>query len=152
MAARHADKLEAWRDVMQANLVKNIEYGLTLTASDIGRAERLRTELWARVRDFFGRYDLIVTPTAAVPPFPVETIYPKEINGKPMTHYIEWAMLTYCFTAVGLPAISIPCGFTQAGLPVGLQIVGRWRDEARGLRAAAAFEQARPWAHLRPPA
>ncbi|MEK7702238.1 MAG: amidase [candidate division NC10 bacterium] len=151
MAARHAEKLPKWREVMQENLVKNIEYGLTLTAADIGRAERLRTELWHRVREFFGRYDLLVTPTAAVPPFPVEVVYPKEINGKPMTHYIEWALLTYAFTVVGLPAISVPCGFTRAGLPVGLQIVGRWRDEAGVLRAAAAFEAAAPWAHLRPP-
>ena len=151
MAARHADKLETWRGVMQENLVKNIEYGLTLTASDIGRAERLRTQLWDRVREFFARHDVIVTPTAAVPPFPVETIYPTEINGTPMTDYIEWALLTYAFTAVGLPAISIPCGFTKAGLPVGLQIAGRWRDEAGVLRAAAAFEAARPWARLRPP-
>ena len=151
VAARYADKLPTWRGVMQENLVKNIEYGLTLTASDLGRVERRRTELWARVREFFTRYDFIVTPTTAVPPFPVETIYPTEINGKPMTHYIEWALLTYCFTVVGLPAISIPCGFTKAGLPVGLQIVGRWRDEAGVLRAAAAFEAARPWAHLRPP-
>ena len=151
MVARHAEKLSKWREVMQENLVKNIEYGLTLTASDIGRAERLRTEVWHRVREFFGHYDLLVTPTAAVPPFPVEVVSPTEINGKPMRHYIEWALLTYAFTVVGLPAISIPCGFTRAGLPVGLQIVGRWRDETGVLRAAAAFEAARPWAHLRPP-
>lgn len=151
MVARHAEKLSKWREVMQENLVKNIEYGLTLTATDIGRAERMRSELWHRVREFFWHHDLLVTPTAAVPPFPVEVVYPKEINGKPMTHYIEWAFLTYAVTVVGLPAISVPCGFTREGLPVGLQIVGRWRDEAGVLRAAAAFEAAAPWAHLRPP-
>jgi amidase len=151
MVARHADKLPRWRGLMQENLVKNIDYGLTLTPSDIGRAERMRTELWGRVREFYARYDLIVTPTAAVPPFPVEVVYPTEINGQPMTHYIEWALLTYAFTVVGLPAISVPCGFTRTGLPVGLQIAGRWRDEAGVLRAAAAFEAAQPWAHRRPP-
>ena len=151
MVARHAEKLEKWRAVMQENLVKNIEYGLTLTPTDIGRAERMRTELWHRVREFYMRYDLIVTPTAAVPPFPVEVVYPREINGKPMTHYIEWALLTYAFTVVGLPAISVPCGFTRRGLPVGLQIAGRWRNEVTVLRAAAAFETAQPWAHLKPP-
>src|SRR5256712_8246081 len=107
MVARHADKLGKWRGVMQENLVKNIEYGLTLTATDIGRAERIRTALWHRVREFYTRYDLIVTPTTAVPPFPVAVVYPREINGKPMTHYIEWALLTYAFTVVGLPAISV---------------------------------------------
>jgi amidase len=151
MVARHEDKLPQWRPLMQENLVKNIEYGLTLTATDIGRAERIRTALWHRVREFYARYDLIVTPTTAVPPFPVEVVYPREINGKPMTHYIEWALLTYAFTVVGLPAISVPCGFTRAGLPVGLQIAGRWRDEIGVLRAAAAFEAREPWAHRRPP-
>jgi len=68
-----------------------------------------------------------------------------------MSNYIEWALLTYAFTVVGLPAISVPCGFTRAGLPVGLQIVGGWRAETTVLRAAAAFEAAAPWAHLRPP-
>jgi len=152
MVARHEDRLAKWRDAMQENLVKNIEQGLALTPSQIGRAERLRTELWERVRVFQERYDLILTPTAAVLPFPVEwRSGPKEINGRPMPTYIDWAMLTYAFTVVGLPAISVPAGFTKSGLPVGLQIVGRWRDEAGVLRAAAAFESAQPWADRRPP-
>jgi amidase len=152
MAALHGEKLGTWRDLMQENLVRNIEYGLTLGAADIGRAERLRTRLWHRVRDFFTRFDLIVTPTAPVPPFPVEVPYPKEINGIPMSNYIQWVLLTYAFTVIGVPAISVPCGFTRDGLPVGLQIAGRWREDATVLRAAAAFEAAAPWAHLRPPA
>jgi len=151
MVARHEEKLLKWRDVMQENLVKNIDYGLGLRAPDVGRAERTRTELWHRVRVFFEDHDLVVTPTAAVPPFRIEDVYPREINGKPMRHYIEWALLTYAFTVVGLPAISVPCGFTRAGLPVGLQIAGGWRAETTVLRAAAAFEAAAPWAHLRPP-
>jgi Asp-tRNA(Asn)/Glu-tRNA(Gln) amidotransferase A subunit family amidase len=151
MVARHEDKLPKWRDVMQDNLVKNIEQGLALSTSAVARGERLRTELWERVRRFQERYDFIVTPTTAVPPFPVETTYPREINGVPMTSYIQWVLLTYAFTVVGLPAISVPCGFTRDGLPVGLQIVGRWRDDASVLRAAAAFEAAAPWADHRPP-
>ncbi|MBI4636427.1 MAG: amidase [Candidatus Rokubacteria bacterium] len=151
MVGMHAEKLLHWKDVMQENLVKNIEYGLRLTPSEIGRAERLRTDLWHRVREFLGRYDLILTPTAPVPPFPVELTYPTEINGTPVTNYIEWVLLTYAFTVIGVPAISIPCGFTRDGLPVGLQIAGRWREEATVLRAAAAFERAAPWARLRPP-
>jgi amidase len=150
-AAAHAEKLAQWRAVMQDNLVKNIEYGLTLTADDIGRCERLRTRLWHRVREFYTRWDLIVTPTTAVPPFPVELPFPPEVAGRPMTSYIEWLLPTYCFTVVGVPAITVPCGFTQAGLPVGLQIAGPWRGEAQVLRAAAAFEAAQPWAHRRPP-
>ena len=151
MVARHADKLPKWREQMQENLVKNIDQGLRLTPEEIGRAERLRTELWQRVQAFQERYDLILTPTAPVPPFPLELRSgPAEINGRPMRNYIQWALTTYAFTVVGVPAISVPCGFTKSGLPVGLQIVGRWRDEAGVLRAAAAFEAAQPWADRRP--
>jgi amidase len=151
MVARHADKLPKWREQMQENLVKNIEQGLRLTPVEIGRAERLRTELWQRVHAFQERYDLILTPTAPVPPFPLELRSgPEEINGTPMRSYIQWALTTYAFTVIGVPAISVPCGFTRGGLPVGLQIVGRWRDEAGVLRAAAAFEAAQPWAERRP--
>jgi len=152
MAARHHDKLPLWKPVMQDNLVRNIEQGLALTPAEIGQGERLRTDLFHRVRTFMERYDVILTPTAAVPPFPVEmTSGPREINGVEMKHYIQWALLTYAFTVISAPAISVPCGFTRDGLPVGLQIAGRWRDEVGVLRAAAAFEQAAPWADRRPP-
>ncbi len=151
MVAYHGDKLEKWRDVMQKNLVANIEYGLRLTAGDIGRCERRRTELLHRTRAFFDHHDFIVTPTVALPPFPVEVTHPTEIDGRPMNNYVEWLLLTYAFSVLGLPAISIPCGFTRAGLPVGLQIAGRWRDDAGVLRAAAAVEAAAPWAQHRPP-
>jgi amidase len=87
----------------------------------------------------------------AVPPFPVEQPYPTEINGKPLENYTQWFFLTYGITLTGLPAISVPCGFTRSGLPVGLQIVGRRQQEAAVLRAAAAFERAAPWADRIPP-
>ena len=96
--------------------------------------------------------DLLILPTTSVPPFPVEQPYPTEINGKPLENYIQWAFLTYGITLTGLPAISVPCGFTRSGLPVGLQIVGRRHQEAAVLRAAAAFEAAAPWADKIPPA
>jgi amidase len=147
----HDEKLPKWRDVMQDNLVGNIDQGLALRAADIGRAERLRTALWHRVRRFFERYDLIVAPTTAVLPFPVEVKFPTTIDGRPMTNYIQWLLPTYAFTVVGVPAISLPCGFSRDGLPVGLQIAGPWRAEAAVLRAAAAFEAAAPWTGRRPP-
>ena len=151
MVANHADKLPRWKAEMQRGLVWNIEQGLTLTPEQIARGEKLRTVLWHRVRDFMQTRDLLILPTTAVAPFPVEQPYPTEINGKPLDHYIQWAYLTYAITLTGLPVISIPCGFTRSGLPVGLQIVGRRRQEAAVLRAAAAFEAARPWAHRIPP-
>jgi Asp-tRNA(Asn)/Glu-tRNA(Gln) amidotransferase A subunit family amidase len=97
------------------------------------------------------RRDLLILPTVAVTPFPVEQPYPTEINGKPLDNYTQWFFLTYGITVTGLPAISVPCGFTRSGLPVGLQIVGRRRQEATVLRAAAAFEAAAPWADKIPP-
>jgi amidase len=152
MAGRHHDKLPRWKPAMQENLVRNIEQGLALTPAEIGQGERLRTELFHRVRAFMERYDLILTPTAPVPPYPLAMRSgPDEIGGVRMTNYIQWALLTYAFTVVNAPAISVPCGFTRDGLPVGLQIAGGWRDEVGVLRAAAAFEQTQPWAHRRPP-
>jgi amidase len=151
MVAHHADKLAQWKDQMQPGLVWNIEQGLGLTPVEMGRAEKLRTALWHRVRTFLERYDLLILPTVAVPPFPVEQPYPTEINGKPLENYTQWFFLTYGITLTGLPAISVPCGFTRSGLPVGLQIVGRRRQETAVLRAAAAFERAAPWADRIPP-
>jgi amidase len=146
MVALHAEKLPRWKDQMQQGLVWNIEQGLRLTPEAIGRGERLRTLLWHRVRTFLESYDLLILPAVAVPPFPVEQPYPTEINGEALDNYTQWFFLTYGITVTGLPAISVPCGFTRGGLPVGLQIVGRRRQEAAVLRAAAAFEAAAPWA------
>jgi amidase len=149
--ALHADKLPRWRAEMQKGLVWNIEQGLALTPRAIAKGELLRTALWHRVRAFMERYDLLLLPTVTVLPFPVEQPYPTEINGKSLEHYIQWAHLTYAISLVGLPAITVPCGLTRTGLPVGLQIVGRRRQEAAVLRAAAAFEAAAPWAGRIPP-
>ena len=152
MVAAHADKLPEWREQMQKGLVWNIEQGLTLTPRDIARAEKARTTLWQRVRVFMDTHELLILPTVAVSPFPVEQPYPTEINGRPLDNYTQWFFLTYGITVTGLPVISVPCGFTKSGLPVGLQIVGRRRQEAMVLRAAAAFEAAAPWADTIPPA
>ncbi len=151
MVAHHADRLARWKDRMQQGLVWNIEQGLRLTPQEIGRGEKLRTVLWHRVREFMETRDLLILPTVAVPPFPVDQPYPTAINGKALENYTQWFFLTYGITVTGLPAISIPCGFSKSGLPVGLQIVGRRRQEAAVLRAAAAFETAAPWRGHVPP-
>jgi amidase len=151
MVARHADKLPEHRAVLQEGLVENIEQGLALTSRDVARGELLRTRQWQRVREFLATRDLLITPTSATPPFPIGEPHPVEINGRPVGRMLQRSYLTYAFSVLGLPAISIPCGFTSAGLPVGLQIVGRRRSEAAVLRAAAAFEAARPWADRVPP-
>ena len=139
MVARHADKLPRHRDVLQAGLVENTEQGLALTAADVARGELLRTTLWHCVRAFLEGRDVWITPTTATPPFPLE----QPVLGR--------SFLTYAFSVLGLPAISIPAGFTSDGLPIGLQIVGRRGAEPTVLRAAAALEAVRPWAHRVPP-
>ena len=128
----------------------NIEQGLGYTVRDIARAERQRSVIWEKVNRFFNKYDLLLTPTMPVPPFPAEMQYPTEIDGKPMKHYIDWVWLTYAISVTGSPAISVPCGWNHQGLPIGLQIVGRYLAEDTVLRAAAAYELAAPWADKRP--
>lgn len=150
LATLYGEALKQWRGQMNPNLVANIEEGLRLTADQIRRAEKKRTLLYQRVYQFFEKYDLLITPTVAIPPFPVEVPYPEEINGIPMATYIDWFLLTYAISITGNPAISIPCGFTAAGLPVGLQIVGRRLAEATVLKAAAAFEAIAPWHNKKP--
>ena len=132
--------LDAHRDKLKPEVIGNIEQGLALKASDIGVAERQRAALCAEMAVFFGDHDVLATPCVAVPPFPVEIRYLEEINGKQLTSYVEWLALTYAITLTSCPAISVPCGFTEAGLPVGMQLVGRPRGEADLLRIAAAFE------------
>ena len=151
MVARHADKLPEHRAVLQAGLVENTEAGLALSSREIAEGELRRTRQWQRVREFLEPRDLWLTPTMAVPPFPIEHPHVLEVNGKPVGQAMQRSHLTYAFSVLGLPAISIPCGFTRAGLPVGLQIVGKRRGEVAVLRAAAAFEAARPWSGRVPP-
>ena len=146
MVARHADKLSEHRAVLQPGLVENTEQGLALTSVEVARGELLRTRQWQRVCEFLAEHDLLITPTTATPPFPLEQPHALDVNGRPVGKAMQRSYLTYAFSVLGLPAISIPCGFTSQGLPVGLQIVGKRRGEAAVLRAAAAFEAVQPWA------
>ena len=98
--------------------------------------------LFHRVAEFFHSYDLLACPTVAVPPFAVEQRFPTEIGGEKLTTYIDWMFLTFIITLVSCPAISLPCGLTQDGLPVGLQLIGRPQGDAQLLGTAALLEQA----------
>jgi len=123
-------------------VIWNVEQGRALTGPDIGRAARLRSEIYRRVHDFFAEYEFLLLPVSQVPPFPADIPYPTEINGTPMTTYIEWMRTCSRITVTGHPAVSVPAGFTAEGLPVGLQIVGRARDDWGVLQLAHAFESA----------
>jgi aspartyl-tRNA(Asn)/glutamyl-tRNA(Gln) amidotransferase subunit A len=100
------------------------------------------------LRRFFERYDLLLTPTLCLPAFPLGIVGPAEVAGRKVTH-LGWT-LCYPFNYSGQPAVSVPAGWTAGGLPVGLQIIGRRLEDARVLRAAAAFESLRPWVVRRP--
>ncbi|MCA1728007.1 MAG: amidase [Actinobacteria bacterium] len=142
--------LDDRRDEMKDTVVWNIEEGKKLSGPRIGRAERKRTELYHRVRSFMETYEFLILPVSQVPPFDVEQRYVTEINGEPMETYIDWMRSCYYVTVTGLPAISVPCGFTSKGLPVGVQIVGRHRDDFGVLQLAHAFEEATGFWKRRP--
>jgi amidase len=128
----------------EPNLKGNIEAGMKLTSSDIAGAERKRAELWNRWRSLFERFDLLLTPTTPVLPFPVEQNYPETIAGRKMATYIDWIAPTFLVTLSGLPAASVPCGLTATGLPVGLQIVGPRFAEPKILGAAKLIQEMNP--------
>ncbi|WP_129670722.1 amidase [Candidatus Chloroploca sp. Khr17] len=134
--------LEEHRAQMKDTVIWNIEAGQQLRGPAIGQALRKHSQLLAHMRAFFNRYDAMVLPVSQVPPFPIEQPYVTEINGVPMQNYIEWMRSCYWISVTGQPALAIPGGFTSTGLPVGLQIVGRPRDERLVLRLGYAFEQA----------
>ncbi len=123
MVGQYLDHIDT-RDKFGANLRGNIEAGLKLSVRETAAAERKRTELWHRCRVLFEEVDFLLTPTAPVPPFPVEQNYPELIAGRKMATYIDWIAPTFLITMCALPAVSVPCGLTASGLPVGLQIVG----------------------------
>ncbi|ANK79541.1 MAG: amidase [Rhizobiales bacterium NRL2] len=141
-AATHGDKLKTHRDQLKPEMVWNIEKGLALTADEIGRAERQRADLFQRFQAQFADIDLFVTPTVNTPPFDADTRYLEELEGVAFDSYISWLIMTFALTLTTCPAISVPCGFTPGGLPVGLQLVGPQRGEASLLSGAAMFEQA----------
>ena len=121
------------------NVRNNTTSGLAGTLRDLGAAERIRGELWHRLRDCFTRFDHLLTPTMAVPPFPVEQNYPDTVAGQPMRTYIDWLAPTFVLSLTGLPVASVPCGLV-AGLPAGLQIVGPPAGEEAVLALAAAVQ------------
>ena len=138
----HAEHMEKHREMLKDTIIWNAEQGQRLTGPELGRAEVLHTELYHRVRTFMERYEYLLCPVNQVPPFPVEQRFVEEINGVKLSSYIEWMASCTSISVTGHPAISVPCGFTGEGLPVGIQIVGRHQADFAVLQLAHAFEQA----------
>jgi len=132
--------LRTKRDLLKPEIIWNIEEGLKLTMADIERAEAQRVTLAARMLAFFEKYDLLLTPATIVAAFPVEQRYLTECAGQKFDNYIEWLAIASAITLACCPALSLPCGFTTEGLPVGLQVVAPPRAEARVLAGAKLLE------------
>ena len=130
------------RDKLKETVVWNIEAGMKLSGPELGRAEVKRTALFHRVREFMQNYDFLALPVSQVPPIPIEQEFVSEINGVQMETYLDWMRSCYFISVTGQPAISVPCGFTEDGLPVGLQLVGKPQDDLGVLQLAYAFEKA----------
>jgi aspartyl-tRNA(Asn)/glutamyl-tRNA(Gln) amidotransferase subunit A len=147
-AANHARRPESEHALMDPALVALAKHGATFSAVDVGKAMTARSAYWDRMARAIAPYNVLVTPTIGVPAFELGIVGPESVNGTPVVH-LAWT-LAYPFNMTGQPAITVPCGFTSSGLPVGLQIIGHRHADGMVLRAAAAFEAARPWAAHRP--
>jgi len=154
LAARLNPFLERFGKRMDPSLLDAIERGNQYRAVDLEQAYFLRTQLFLTIQRFFQKFDLLLTPTLSAPALPAKhnALEPITINGKTAGSLrSSWYSYTYPLNMAGNPAISVPCGFTEDHLPVGLQIVGRWLAEDMLLKAAAALEMEKPWAAMRPP-
>jgi aspartyl-tRNA(Asn)/glutamyl-tRNA(Gln) amidotransferase subunit A len=151
--ARFRDLAPKWGNRLSPTLLKQMELGKNTTAEDVGRALLARTALFRKVQRWFDTYDVILTPTLARTAIPIEErlFEPIEIEGqKTDTVRKAWYPYTHPFNLTGHPAITLPCGFHSDGLPMAIQLVGRRGEDARLLRIAALFEEARPWSGRRP--
>ncbi len=142
--------LREHRQQMKPEAVWQIESGRKLTGNDVADAMARHGELMQRIRLFQEKYEFLVCAVNQVPPFDANIHWPAEIAGVPMEHYIAWMKCAYWITPTFCPAISVPAGFTAGGLPVGIQIVGRYRDDLGVLQIAHAFEQATRFGKQRP--
>jgi aspartyl-tRNA(Asn)/glutamyl-tRNA(Gln) amidotransferase subunit A len=151
--ARFRDLLPQWGNRLSPTLLRQMELGKDTTAEAVGRALLARTQLYRKVQGWFDRFDVIVMPTLTRTAIPIEErlFEPIEIEGEKVdTVRRAWYPYTHPFNLTGHPAMTLPCGFHSDGLPMAIQLVGRRGEDARLLRVAALFEQARPWAGKRP--
>ena len=142
--------LEKHRKEMKAEAVSQIESGMKLTGSDVANAMARHGELMERFRRFLEKYEFLICAVNQVPPFDATITWPREIEGVKMNGYLDWMKSAYWITPTFCPAISVPAGFTVEGLPVGIQIVGRYRDDFGVLQIAHAFEQVTAFGSTRP--
>jgi amidase len=141
-AAQFGKLLEQHRDLLKQDIVWNIEKGQALSSEDVNRAELARGALYNRTTAFFDQYDLLISPAVLVPAYDINQPYVSEAGGVKFDNYVSWLVMSFALTLTACPSISVPCGFTAGGLPVGVQITAPRANEAALLSAAALFEQA----------
>jgi amidase len=141
----------AKRGLLKPEAIYEVEMGRRLSAFDISAASVVRTEWYQAVRQFFERYDYFIIPTAQVFAFDIGMDWPREIAGRKMATYHEWMKAALLVTMSGCPALAAPAGFSENGLPIGIQIIGPNRSELGCLQIAYAYELAADWTHTRLP-
>jgi amidase len=149
-AANYGKELQEHPDAFKDTIKEEIQRGMKLTGADIAHAEVAHTLMWRRFQAFLEKYEYFILPTTQLPPFDVNTPYPAEIAGVKFDNYIDWMKACWYISATGNPAASVPAGFTPEGLPVGVQIVGRDKQDFSVLQLAHAFEQATGFGKRRP--
>ncbi|MFI8926205.1 amidase [Streptomyces sp. NPDC053474] len=142
--------LDEHRELLKTSVVWNIEEGRRLTGADLAAATAEHTRVLRAAVGFFERYDVLIAPVSQVAPFPAEWEYPRVVDGQAQETYIDWMRSASYVSLLGGPALAVPAGFTEAGLPVGIQIVGAPRAERAVLEVGAAFEAATGWGRRRP--
>ena len=150
-ASDYGDQVQTHRNQVKETIVWEVERGSKLNGAEIARAETLHSQAWDRMRIFQEKYEYFIVPSTQAPPFDLNQPYPTEIEGVRMNTYIDWMKCCYLISILENPSISMPCGYTPEGLPVGFQIVGRHRDEWSVLQMAYAYEQATRSAWRKPP-
>jgi amidase len=136
----HLHKLEEFG----INVANNLRAGLATSTEELGAAEQARKRIRARFAELFGRYDVVLTPTMAVPPFPVVENYPATVAGKTMETYVDWLAPTFVLSLTGLPVGSVPAGLDPDGMPCGLQVVSPPFGEERALAVMSVVQSLRP--------
>jgi amidase len=140
--AAYADTYETARETLGPNVLANIEMAATISLADRARAHLQQTHIAREFAQAFERYDIVLAPTTPVSPFPWTELFAREIDGQAMRNYYHWLALTYVVTLATNPALSLPCGRDEHGMPFGLQMIGRLRGDGELLQAARALEEA----------
>ncbi len=141
--------LEKWRDKLDPDLLKLIDAGMTYSGLNVMKAMAQRIKFYEKMCNVFRKYDILITPTVAIPAFELGMMFPPTINGKGVGP-TSWMPFTFPFNMTGHPAATIPCGWSKEGLPIGMQIIGPRFDELTVLQVSKAFEEIAPWQDKKP--